>query len=192
MDQDTIWRAVYLGLLIAVLGGYFVLENRGRLGRVAQQAAVWGLIFVGIAAGYGLWSDIRAQAPRQTVFADSGAVEVPRAPDGHYYLTLDIAGTLVRFLVDTGASEVVLTAQDARRVGIDPDSLNYLGQATTANGIVRTARVRLEDVRLGETVEPRLAASVTEGEMETSLLGMTYLGRFSRIEIAGDRLILTR
>ncbi len=192
MDQDTIWRAVYLGLLIAVLGGYFLLENRGRLGRVAQQAAVWGLIFVGIAAGYGLWSDIRAQAPRQTVFAEGGSVAVPRAPDGHYYLTLDIAGTPVRFLVDTGASEVVLTAQDARRVGIDPDSLSYLGQATTANGIVRTARVRLDDVRLGETVEARLPASVTEGEMETSLLGMTYLSRFSRVEIAGDRLILTR
>lgn len=197
MDDDTLARLLYLGLLGGAIGGYFLLANRDRLGRVAQQAAVWGLIFVGVIAGYGLWSDIRRDlVPYQAVFSEGAGgaprIEAPRAADGHYYLTLDIGGTPVRFIVDTGASDVVLSREDAARIGIDPDSLTYLGRAGTANGMVRTARVTLKDVRLGPLEDARLTAWVSEGEMPGSLLGMSYLERFDRIEIAEGRLILSR
>lgn len=191
MAAEDLPRLVYLVLLLAVVGGYFLVENRKRLGRTAQQAAIWGLIFVGVIAGYGLWSDIRSTVmPRQSVFAEAGRIEVPRAPDGHYYLVLDIDGTPVRFIVDTGATDVVLSAEDARRVGIDPGSLDYLGRAGTANGVVRTARVRLDNVTLGPLTDDRLTAWVSAGEMPGSLLGMAYLDRFERIEIARDRMVL--
>ena len=98
----------------------------------------------------------------------------------------------VNFVVDTGATDVVLSEVDARRVGLDPEGLIYSGRASTANGIVRTARVRLEDVSVGGFDEGSLRASVNEGALETSLLGMSYLQRFERIEIRGDRLILER
>lgn len=194
MDSDAVARLLYLGLLGGVIGGYFLLSNRRRLGAMAQQGAIWGLIFVGVVAGYGLWSDIRQDVmPRQAVFTDGAAprIEVPRAADGHYYLTLQIDGTPVNFMVDTGASDVVLSREDARRVGLDPDELTYLGRAGTANGMVRTARVTLNDVRLGPFQDDRLTAWVSEGEMPGSLLGMAYLNRFGRIEIAGGRLVLS-
>lgn len=194
MDSDALARLLYLGLLGGVIGGYFLLSNRHRLGAMAQQGAIWGLIFVGVVAGYGLWSDIRQDVmPRQAVFTDGAAprIEVPRAADGHYYLTLQIDGTPVNFMVDTGASDVVLSREDARRVGLDPDDLTYLGRAGTANGMVRTARVTLNDVRLGPFQDDRLTAWVSEGEMPGSLLGMAYLDRFGRIEIAGGRLVLS-
>ena len=94
-------------------------------------------------------------------------------------------------MVDTGASDVVLTQRDARRLGIDPASLLYLGQAFTANGPVRTARVDLSDVRLGPFADASLAASVNEGAMDGSLLGMAYLGQF-HITISGDQMVLSR
>lgn len=190
MDGDGIARLAYLALLLAALAGWVIAEYRGRMGFALRSVMAWGMIFVGVIAGYGLWQDIRTDiTPVQTV--REGRIEVPRAPDGHYYLTLAISGTRVEFMVDTGASGVVLSQRDARRLGIDPAGLLYLGEANTANGVVRTARVRLEDVELGPLRDARLDAWVNEGEMDGSLLGMDYLGRF-RIEIAGNRMILTR
>jgi aspartyl protease family protein len=191
MDGDTLARVAYLGLLIVAVGGYLLVEYRGRLGQAARGFMAWGLIFVGVAAGYGLWTDMRTQLnPRQSV-ATSGAIELPRAPDGHYYLTLEINGKPLEFLVDTGATNIVLSHRDAERLGLDLTDLVYLGSAQTANGLVRTARLTLTDVRLGPIRDEALTAFVTDGDMEESLLGMDYLGRF-RIEIAADRMILTR
>ncbi len=191
MDGDTIARLGYLGLLLAALGGWLMVEFRGRVGHALRTAAAWGLIVIGLMAGYGLWQDIRTDiAPRQAVM-EGGEIHVPRAEDGHYYLNLTVDGTQVQFLVDTGASSVVLTLADARRLGIDPDSLLYLGEARTANGTVRTARVTLNDVTLGPYTDPSLNAWVNEGAMDISLLGMDYLGHF-RIEIDRGEMILRR
>ena len=192
MDGDNIGRLAYLFLLGLAVGGWFIAENRANLGRTARQAAVWGLIFVGTVAAVGLWSDIRQDVlPRQSVVGDS-SIEVPRAFDGHYYLVLHLNGVPVEFIVDTGATDVVLTLNDARRIGIGPDTLVFSGSATTANGTVRTAFARIDDVRLGDIRDRSLRVAVNGGEMTGSLLGMSYLRRFEKIEISGDRLILTR
>lgn len=191
MDGDTIARMAYLGLLLAAVGGWVIVEYRQRLGLALRAAAAWGLIFVGAVAGYGLWSDIRTDIGPAQMTVSEGKVELPRAPDGHYYATLMLNGTELRFMADTGATNMVLSQQDARRIGIDPATLVYLAEAQTANGTVRTARVTLDSVELGPFRDAPFQAWVTDGEMEGSLLGMDYLGLF-RIEIAGDRMILTR
>ena len=86
---------------------------------------------------------------------------------------------------------MVLSLSDARRLGLDPSSLAFIGQARTANGIVRTARVTLSDVSLGPYRDDRISAVVNEGDLDTSLLGMAYLGRYS-VEITGGEMILRR
>ena len=191
MSGDSIGQLAYLVLLAVAVGGWLVVEFRGRAGFALRTALAWGLIFLGVAAGYGLWGDIRSQITPVQAISAAGRIEVPRAADGHYYLMLTIGGTPVRFMVDTGATNVVLSQRDARRLGIDPAGLLYMGEASTANGLVRTARVKLADVALGPVVDASLTAWVTDGEMPESLLGMDYLGRFS-IEISGERMILTR
>ncbi|PJF10969.1 TIGR02281 family clan AA aspartic protease [Pseudorhodobacter sp. MZDSW-24AT] len=191
MDGDTLARLAYLGLLLVALGGYLVVEFRGRMGQALRTAAAWGLIVIGLMAGYGLWQDLRPDPlPRQSVVAGE-EIRLPRAPDGHYYLTLTIDGTPVPFMVDTGASQVVLSRSDATRLGIDLARLAFIGEARTANGTVRTARVTLNDVRLGPHHDARLTAVVNEGEMDTSLLGMSYLGRYD-LQITGGEMILRR
>ncbi|GFE64058.1 retropepsin-like aspartic protease family protein [Litoreibacter roseus] len=193
MSGDDIASFLYLALLGSVIVGYYLVSNRNKMGELARNAALWGLIFVGAIAGVALWQDNRDKVlGRQMVSVETGSIEVPRAPDGHFYLTLDVGEVPIEFVVDTGATEVVLSLQDARRVGIDPDSLIFSGQAQTANGSVRTASATLDDVRLGPFEDGRVRVSVNEGAMDTSLLGMTYLRRFGRIEIAGDRLVLER
>jgi aspartyl protease family protein len=193
MTGDDTARLIYLVLLGCVIGGYFFLSGRQRVGETARAAALWGFIFIGVIVAYGLWNDVqRTVSPQQTVFSEAGMIEAPRRSDGHFYLTLSVDGTPVEFVVDTGATDVVLSKDDARRVGIDPDRLVYGGRALTANGEVRTARVRLPNVRIGDVDEGTVRASVNDGDLSVSLLGMSYLERFDRIEISGDRLLLER
>lgn len=193
MTDDQIAQLLYLVLLGSAIGGIFVMQGREKLGQMARAGATWVLIFLGVIAGVGLWDDIRDTVrPRQAVFSDQGRIEVPREPDGHYYLTARVNGEPIRFVVDTGATDIVLSRGDAARAGIAQDSLRYFGTAMTANGRVRTARVTLEHVAVGDIADSGVTAYVNEGQMDTSLLGMAYLNRFDRIEIADSRLILSR
>lgn len=190
MDSDLIGRVIYLGLLAAVLGFWFVAENRETLGKTARMALAWGLIFLGVIAAYGLWDDIsRDVLPRQAVL-DSGTIEVPRSGDGHFNMTLNVNGVPVDFLVDTGATAIVLTMEDAARAGLDPANLAFLGSAQTANGVVRTAAARVDEIALGPVRFDNVRVSVNGGDMPGSLLGMDYLNRFDRLEIAGNTLRL--
>jgi len=185
-------RLAYLILLGIAVVGWFLAQNRESLGKTAQQAVVWGLIFIGVIAGFGLWSDIRDDVtPRQSV-TGSGIIEVPRSFDGHYYLVLQINGKSINFVVDTGATDVVLSRSDAVQVGINLGDLIYSGTASTANGVVKTARVRVDEFKLGSIIDKNIPVYVNQGEMDGSLLGMSYLQRFERIEISGNKLILTR
>jgi aspartyl protease family protein len=191
MDSEDFGRLTYLILLLAAVGGWMIVEFRHRMGQTLRTAAAWGLIFIGVMAGYGLWQDVKTDiTPFQTV-TDQGSVELPQAEDGHYYPTLAVNGTQIRFVADTGATNIVLSKEDARRLGFDPDSLLYTGQAMTANGRVRTARVILDKVEFGPFRDASIAAFVNDGDMAGSLLGMDYLGLF-RIEISDSRMILSR
>lgn len=193
MDSTQIGSLLYLILLGVAVGGYVLVANRNQIGQMLRHAMLWGLIFLGVVAAAGLWSDIRREVmPRQSVIADAGRVEVPRAPDGHYYLQLGVNGVPVEFVVDTGATDIVLTRDDAQRAGIVLEDLIYSGRAFTANGEVRTARTRVEELALGPIRDQNVALWVNEGDMETSLLGMTYLQRFERLEISGRTLVLER
>ena len=192
MSTDQIMQLTYLVLLAAAIGGSAIVAGRSNMGKMAQQAAIWALIFVGVIGAYGLWEDVSGNVnPRQSIVSD-GVVAVPRSGDGHYYLTLEVNAEPIRFVIDTGASQVVLSQRDAARIGIDPASLTYSGMANTANGAVRTAPVLLEEVALGGMTDRNIRAVVNAGAMDESLLGMTYLGRYARIEIANNELVLHR
>jgi aspartyl protease family protein len=185
-------QLAYLVLLLCAVGGFVLVQNRRNVGKMAKQAAVWALIFAGVAGVVGFGNDLgRELQARQAVIAE-GTIEVPRGRDGHYHLTLDINGVPVDFIVDTGATDMVLSLEDARAVGIDPDRLIFSGRAMTANGVVGTAPVRLAEVTLGPIVDRNVRAVVNEGELFGSLLGMGYLQRFDRISIENDRLFLER
>ena len=193
MSGDDYGHLAYLVLLGCVISLWFFAQNRQGLGKSMQQALAWGLIFIGVIAAIGLWDDIRSTVrPQQNITLGANRIELPRQADGHYYITLEINNAPIKFVVDTGASGVVLTHSDARAAGLDPASLAYVGRANTANGMVRTAPVRLDRVTIGDITDINLRAWVNEGEMDQSLLGMSYLQRFAKIEITSGSLILTR
>ncbi len=192
MENVELDRLIYLVILGAAIGGYFIAEQRHQLGKTLRMAMIWGLIFIGFIAVYGLWEDIKSDVlATQTVIENGEAIEVPRGRGGHFRMTLELNGTPTELLVDTGATDFVLSMQDAECAGIDVDNLIFSGSAQTANGIVRTAFSRIDEVTLGPLVYEGVSVSINEGELSTSLLGMSFLNRFERIEIRGDRMILT-
>ncbi len=193
MDTDNVMRLVYLSVLGTAVVFWFLAQNRQSLNKTLQQVMAWVFIFVGVVAVVGLWEDIRTTvgpAPQMTVTGES--IEVPRSADGHYYLSVQVNGEPITFLVDTGASQIVLSDKDARRAGIDPNQLNYFGRALTANGEVRTAPVRLDTLTVGPITDQNVSAWINEGDLHKSLLGMDYLHRFSNIQFTDGRMILSR
>ncbi len=193
MTEDQIGQLIYLVTWGVLMAGALLLRRRVGMNKAMQNLALWGLIFVGALAAAGLWQDIRGtMRTQQMVVGSEGRIELPRAPDGHYYLTLDLNGAPVRFVVDTGASSMVLTRRAAERAGFAPDNLHFLTEAMTANGAVQTARVVLDSVAVGPFEDTRVPAYVNGGEMDRSLLGMSYLNRFSRLEISDGMLVLQR
>lgn len=193
MRGDERAYVFYLVLLLIFVASYFLFNKREKLSTTLQQAAIWGLIFVGVIIAYGFKDVLKRQMfPTEAVVVDSETLAIGRARDGHFYVLLEVNGQDVEFVVDTGASDVVLTFEDARLVGLNPENLNYFGRANTANGIARLAEVSLGIVKLGEFTDYDVPAVVNQGDMLGSLLGMTYLSRFQKIEISGNTLYLTR
>ena len=97
-----------------------------------------------------------------------------------------------RFLVDTGASGIALSKRDAERLGLKPEDLRYTAPFSTANGMTRATPVTLDAIKIGPMRAYSVHAWVNEGDLDQSLLGMSYLSTLGRVEIRGDTLILER
>ncbi len=112
--------------------------------------------------------------------------------NGHFVTDVLIDGRRINVMVDTGASGVSLTYEDARRLGLNPGSLDYSGRSRTANGIAEIAPIMLDKVTLdGITVRDVRGSVARQGALSVSLLGMSFIGRIERFELTGDRLILS-
>lgn len=193
MTEDQFGHVFFLGLLGLAVLTWFWLTYRSAPGRGMQSLMGWALLFTGALAAGGLWQDIKGGLEeRQALVVDDGRIEIPRGLDGHYYLTLEINGQPIRFVVDTGATGMVLTRIAAEEAGLNPDGLAFYDVAHTANGEVRTAPVTLDTVSIGPFLDRRVKAYVNDGEMFTSLLGMDYLDRFDRLEISRGKMFLER
>jgi clan AA aspartic protease (TIGR02281 family) len=112
------------------------------------------------------------------------------AQNGHFMVNAEIDGVDIPFLVDTGASQVILTAEDAERLGFRPDSLAYNARFQTANGEILGAPVVLRDLRIGDLEVEDVRASVIRAPMSTSLLGMSFLNRLESYEVRDEGLVL--
>jgi aspartyl protease family protein len=84
MTGDQIASFAYLVLLGSAVAGWLFLQSRQSRSKLVQQAAIWGLIFVGVIAAVGLWSDIRRDVLPRQEFVSSQEIRIPRQPDGHY------------------------------------------------------------------------------------------------------------
>jgi aspartyl protease family protein len=179
--------------------------------RLLREAASWGVVAViGVAAlshfetlktgaermlGLPTPADV-AEAQRGSRAAPKPAnlgsiVEIEAEGNGHFNAEAEINGRSVEVMIDTGATMVALSYEDAERAGILLNDADFTRAVSTANGIARVAPVTLDRVSIGNITVRDVPAAVAEpGRMKTSLLGMSFLSRLSRFDMRSGRLVM--
>ena len=189
-DWDKAHFLYLVALLIVLLAGTrirsvqeFFIKTRHML--------VWVGLFVVLILGYSQKDALMAALmPFAAREGAHGSLVYTRAEDGHFYIEAKLNGVSVRFMVDTGASDIVLSPADAKRAGIAAESLHYSTLYGTANGYGRGAPVVLDEFSIGMWTQNNVRASVNQAAMDSSLLGMRYLDQLRRVTIEGDRMTL--
>jgi aspartyl protease family protein len=189
---------VYLLIWVTVLGSGILLWRDLKPGTALKSIGIWALVFFVLVAGYSFRYEFAALKdrvlgelnPAMSVRSGPRAMSFRAGENGHFYIEAEVNGRPLRFLVDTGASDIVLSRRDAERVGIDLANLRFTNTYATANGTVRGAPVRLARFTLGPLAFRDLPASVNAGEMRGSLLGISFLRLFRSYDVRNGVLTL--
>lgn len=120
----------------------------------------------------------------------ANAATIRREPDGHFWAETKANGVRVRFMVDTGASTVALTLNDAIRMGLDPNKLEYDWTIRTANGNTKGASVLIDEISIGGVKIENIEGMVLREGLSQSLLGMTFLSELNSYEVRRNTLII--
>lgn len=198
--DDTQWAWMVSGAIMLTLIAARLAVSRKAMSGMVGHAAVWLAIGVVLVIGYSYRDDLEGLldrtagtvVPSHGVMLAQGAMRYTADNEGQFTVDGTVNGTKVRFLVDTGASGIALNRRDAARVGLDPDRLDYTALVSTANGTARAAPVTLDTLEIGPFHARSVRAEVDEGDLDLSLLGMSYLSTLGRIEIKGDTLTMER
>jgi aspartyl protease family protein len=195
-------RLIWFGAFATLVGAGLLRSGRP-LGAMARNLGAWGVIGLALIAGYQYRYELQDFASRVTAGLVPGSplalgvedgratVSLDKADNGHFEARIMVNGTAIRALVDTGATSTVLTAQDARAAGFDPDKLNFTIPVSTANGMARAAAVKTDEMAIGGIVRRNMPVMVAApGALGQSLLGMNFIGSLSGFDVRGDRIIL--
>lgn len=200
-DGGTIAHVVYSLVLLVILGSALIVRQRarGKRGQVFRHAAIWIAIATGLLLAYSLKDQlmllargVAADLVPQLGIERGESITFRARNDGHFLVEAAVNGTPINFVVDSGATDVVLSPRDAERLGFELQALRFDKVHRTANGLVRGAPVRLGKVSIGPITLTDVRASVNGAAMETSLLGMSFLARLSAWRVEGDRITLVR
>ena len=194
-EQGGLPRLIYFLSWLVLAGSGLVLAIRREPLKQLRNAAIWLALGLALVIGYSFKDELGSRllgelVPQRGTANPDGSVTFRAGEDGHFHVEARINGTRLRMLVDTGASQVVLSPSDARRLGIDTAGLDFRHLSETANGPVSGAPVTLREITVGSVRLIDVMASVNGAEMSESLLGMTFLSRLSGFEVSGDRLTL--
>jgi len=193
------WASVgyKIGLVALVSAGVF-RAGHGGFAQHLRHAAIWAAIIGVLALGFayrdeftGLWRHLKvAFSAGDPVATGAHELVIPQDDSGAFVLIGKVNGERVRFLVDTGATDTVLSPDDVRRLGVDPASLQYDHGAETANGLGYGASFVANRLEVGPVRVDNFRMTVNQAPMSHSLLGLTFLNRLESFEVRGRNLIL--
>ena len=204
LDADMFGYVALLVALAVFVGGGMLGTYRGRVGAMVRDAVTWLALGFGLVTIYAYREDLMPIAARvvgelmpgsaMTVEQSAGGlteVRIRKRLDGHFTAKVRVNGKPVSMIVDTGATSIVLTPEDAAKAGIDTKALTYKVPVLTANGQAMAARIRLNKVAIGPLDRDKVDALVAQpGALSQSLLGMSFLSRLRSYEFSGDFLTL--
>ena len=198
LSSEDFGALAYQLALLVFLGAALLVLFRERFTQAVTAALLWVVVGLLLVIGYTYRFELSDVANRVLaelipghVISHGRTVEVARTSAGDFAITAQINGARVHMVLDTGASSVVLTQDDARTAGLPIDLLSYTASIDTANGRTRAAPVTLDRIAVGGLEERSVEALVVQpGQLHTSLLGMSFLNRLQSWQVSGDRLML--
>jgi aspartyl protease family protein len=198
ISTENFGSLAYKLAILVFLGAALLTMFRERFTQAITAALLWIVIGLILVIGYSYRYEAGEVADRVMselipghVVSHGRSVEVARASGGDFAITAQINGARTHMVLDTGASSVVLTPDDAKAAGLPLDLLTYSVNIDTANGRTKAAPVTLDRLAIGSLEERSVEALVTQpGQLRTSLLGMSFLNRLQSWQVAGDRLML--
>ena len=196
-------RLVYLVALILFVGSALIGRGIGAR-QVLRAVAGWGAIFIVLVGAYAYRVELAGVGGRllgvlvpgtpisgELTGEAGNSVVIMRNGDGHFAVRTGVDSVTMTMMVDTGASLVTLTPEDAARIGIDTARLDFTIPIQTANGMIRAAPVTIRRISIGTIARDNIKALVAPpGALQESLLGMSFLNSLSGYAISGDRLVL--
>ncbi|NTG07728.1 TIGR02281 family clan AA aspartic protease [Rhizobium rhizogenes] len=202
LPNDDFARIVYL-LPLSLMMAAGIWASRQTVSQSLRNLLVWLVIIMALATAYVYRRDAQEVGSRLfaglvpghavVVTTSEGGQEVilHKLSNGHFQAQVMINGQPIDMLVDTGASSIALSREDAERVGIIPENLTYSMTMITANGRARAAPVELGSVAIGPIVRRDVKATVAEeGMLDQSLLGMSFLETLGSMQMQTDELRL--
>ena len=198
LSADDFGSLAYKVALLVFLAAALSTLFRERFMHAVTAALLWVVVGLVLVIGYSYRFELNNVADRVAaelipghVISHGRSVEVARTNGGDFSIAAQINGTKVSMVLDTGASSVVLTHDDAKAAGLPLDLLDYTVGIDTANGRTRAAPVTLDRITIGGLEERSVEALVVQpGQLRTSLLGMSFLNRLQSWQVSGDRLLL--
>ncbi len=198
---DKIANLTYYGIW-GLAATSALLGSKIRLSDALRNIAIWCVIIFALMCGYSLRYELQDFAHRVTAgfipgspltrYNENGRiVNIERSTNGHFLIRGLVNGNSVNLTVDTGASAVVLTYDDAIAANLDVDKLGFNIPVATANGYTNAAPIMIDSLKIGDIERNNVRALVSRpGDLSGSLLGMSFLDRLSGYSVRGDRLIL--
>jgi aspartyl protease family protein len=198
-STGLIMSAIGGAACLVLVGGSVFRQYGGKASQALQHLALWLGIFVALIGGYTYRFDLQsfgqrimgAVVPGSAVEEGDGKMVITRQGDDSFVLAGEINGQRTRFIFDTGADLVVLTAESAERFDLRIPENGYSVTVSTANGMTDAAPVKLREVAIGSIRIQNVDALVARrGALGTNLLGMSFLSRLRYYGVQGDRLTL--
>ena len=196
-DTDGSEALRLFGTLALVTSG-LARVRRIDLGATARIVAGWLAIFLVAITAYALRDDAlhvalrlrSALLPGHAVASSAHTLVIGRGEGDGFFVVGRVNGAPVRFMIDTGATDILLSPADAERAGLHPADLAYSRPSETANGVSFDASATVNNLAVGPIRMSDVPVEVNKAPMDASLLGMPFLKRLDSFEVRGDQLFL--
>ena len=190
VSNDDTGNLIYLAILGAILiFSFFSWKNSLR--KFVKFGLIWFIIFIFFIVVALVWENYRSEKSNLNIFdKDLERLTLKTASDGHFYITLGINSKPINFLIDTGATAMILSKKDGEKLGFNVDELNFSELAQTANGEILISPVVFDKVSLGFKNFSNVKAFISQTDMEKSLLGMSFLSRLKKLELGRNIMII--
>lgn len=190
LTQGEWTNLIYSILLLSMMISSMFIRSTTDNGKKFKNLAIWLTIILVVALLYNNRFLFKNFVPYQAYDTGNNELKITKSNDNHFYIAINIDNKKVLFLIDTGATTTTLTLNDAKKLGIDIDRLNFNVPLNTANGVSFGASTEVYNIKIGDFTIDSMWVIVSKDLDGKSLLGMNFLNKLNGYDIRQDKMTL--